>query len=38
LFPDSEEKKYFKELARQWLELAKRAERAGQQPSQNPSG
>jgi hypothetical protein len=37
-FPDTEEKKYFKELARQWRELAKRAERAGEQPSNKPSG
>jgi hypothetical protein len=36
--PDSEEKKYFKELARQWRELTKRAERAGEQPSNEPSG
>jgi hypothetical protein len=36
--PDTEEKKYFKELARQWRELAKRAERAEEQPSNKPSG
>jgi hypothetical protein len=35
--PNTEDKKYFKELARQWLELAKRAERAGEQPSKMPS-
>ena len=35
--PDTEEKKYFKELARQWRELAKRAERAVEQSSNEPS-
>jgi hypothetical protein len=35
--PDTEEKKYFKELARQWRYLAKSAERAGEQPSKKPS-
>ena len=36
--PNTEEKKYFKELARQWRDLATRAERAGEQPSNKPSG
>jgi hypothetical protein len=36
--PDTEEKKFLKELARQWRELAKRAERAGEQPSNKPRG
>jgi uncharacterized membrane protein YfbV (UPF0208 family) len=36
--PNIEEKKYFKELARQWRELAKRAERAGEERSKKPSG
>jgi hypothetical protein len=38
VLPDIEEKKFFKELARQWRELAKRAERAGEQPSNRRSG
>ena len=35
-FPDTEEKKYFKELARQWRELAKRAERAHDARNRQP--
>jgi hypothetical protein len=36
--PNIEEKKYFKELARQWRDLAKHAERAGEKTSKKPSG
>jgi hypothetical protein len=36
--PDIEIKRQFTELARQWRELAKHAERAGKQPSQKPGG
>jgi hypothetical protein len=35
--PDTEEKRFLKELARQWRELAKRAEGQGER-SEKPSG
>jgi hypothetical protein len=35
--PDIEIKRQFKDLARQWRELAKHAERAGEEPSKKPS-